>query len=69
MPGQPPEPLFEAREARDARFIFTPEASFFIPGTIGGRTADGRPQRLVLASMRGQLLGRPIITIPPEEGD
>ncbi len=69
MPGQPPEPLFEVRETRDARFILTPEASFFIPGTIRGGTVDGQPRWFRLASMRGELLGRPIVTIPPEEGD
>jgi hypothetical protein len=60
------QPILEVRESREARFVLTPEASFFVPGEIPA----GRPQErrsFWLASMRGEFLGRPIVTIPPEE--
>ena len=52
---------------REARFVLTREASFFVPGTIpaGARERGGRT--FALAAMRGEFLGRPIVTIPPEE--
>ena len=57
----------EIREERRARFVLTPEASFFVPGTIPAGPHDGRPGGFMLTAMRGEFMGRPIVTIPPEE--
>ncbi len=65
---RPRQPLIEVRETRQARFVLTEAAAFFVPGALPSGRADGRPQ-FRLASMRGDLLGRPIVTIPPEEAD
>jgi hypothetical protein len=56
----------EVRETRRARFVMTEDASFFVPGVIPASPAAGRPPFKVV-SMSGELLGRPIVTIPPEE--
>ncbi len=68
MSERPPRPLIEVRETRAARFIVTEEAAFFVPGVIPARSTPGARQ-FRLASMRGELLGRPIVTIPPDEAD
>ncbi len=67
MPPRDRQATLEIRAEREARFVLTPEASFFVPGAIPASPLDGRRRHFVLASMRGQFLGRPIITIPPEE--
>ena len=61
------QPIREVREVGQARFVFTPEASFFVPGTIRGGREDEGARDFRLAALHGRLLGRPIVTIPPEE--
>ena len=65
MPERARQPLLEVRETCEARFILTSEASFFVPGTLPGRPEESEPVRV--AAMRGRFMGRPIVTIPPEE--
>jgi hypothetical protein len=69
MPSRAWRPARESRDSGEARFVLTPEASFFVPGTIPGRRVDGEPRRFRIAAMRGEFLGRPIVTIPREEAE
>ena len=59
------EPELQVRRPGEARFVITARASFFVPGEIYG--PGRRPFRL--RALHGELLGRPIVTIPPEEAD
>ena len=69
MPIRAWRPARESRETGEARFVVTPEASFFVPGTLPAGRPAGELRRIRVAAMRGELLGRPIITIPREEAD